>query len=109
MTQVNYPQVRKIKGLAKEKEIKMLPFYVEGDSELASEIAFRILLHIRNKFGYTPYQLPVEIYIFWQNPSIIDFRKEAMDDYFDTDSPINHLQPDTICDLFCHRHQLQCF
>ena len=78
MTQVNYPQVRKIKGLAKEKEIKMLPFYVEGDSELVSEIAFRILLHIRNKFGYTPYQLPVEIYIFWQNPSIIDFRKEEV-------------------------------
>jgi hypothetical protein len=56
----------------------MSPFYVEDDSELASEIAFRILLHIRNKFGYTPYRLPVEIYIFWQNPSIIDFRKNSL-------------------------------
>jgi hypothetical protein len=55
----------------------MSPFYAEDDSELASEIAFRILLHIRNKFGYTPYRLPVEIYIFWQNPSIIDFRKNC--------------------------------
>jgi len=34
MTQVNYPQVRKIKGLAKEKEIKMSSFYVEGDRKL---------------------------------------------------------------------------
>jgi hypothetical protein len=47
--------------------------------------------------------------MFYEGEKLVneDYRKEAMDDYFDTDSPTNHLQPNTICDLFCHSNQLE--
>lgn len=41
---------------------KMSPFHTKNDSELVSKMAFRILLHIRNNFGYTPL-------IFYQSKS----------------------------------------
>jgi len=51
--------------------------------------------------------LPIVIKHSLTKCQVVDFRKEATDDYFDTDSPTNHLQPNTICDLFCHSNQLE--
>ncbi len=37
MSQINYPQVRKIKDFLRREKMKMSPFYVEGDSKLVKK------------------------------------------------------------------------
>jgi len=44
---------------------EMSSFYTEGDSELVRKMTFRMLLHLQNKFRYTTYRLPFEVYTFW--------------------------------------------
>ena len=55
------------KGLVKEEEITMWPFYAEGDSNLGSKIAPRIP---------RPINYWIELYTFWRVLSTIEYRKK---------------------------------